>query len=197
MGRLEGCRDERQHRALSSSSPSFETLAVLAPQDEVAILGRSRRLPTLLFALMLTLFATPTLAVQPDEILKDAGLETRARALSQGLRCLVCQNQSIDDSDAALARDLRVLLRERLTAGDTDAQAMDFIVSRYGNFVLLKPPFHWNTALLWLSPLLLLALAGGGFWRYLRHHQQSPAPTPLSSQDEARLNQLLQDGSNQ
>jgi len=146
---------------------------------------------------MLTLFATPTLAVQPDEILKDAGLETRARALSQGLRCLVCQNQSIDDSDAALARDLRVLLRERLTAGDTDAQAMDFIVSRYGNFVLLKPPFHWNTALLWLSPLLLLALAGGGFWRYLRHHQQSPAPTPLSSQDEARLNQLLQDGSNQ
>ena len=143
---------------------------------------------------MLTFLATPALAVQPDEILKDAGLESRARSLSQGLRCLVCQNQSIDDSDASLARDLRILLRERLTAGDTDAQAMEFIVSRYGNFVLLKPPFHWNTALLWLAPLLLLGLAGGGFWRYLRRHQETPAPSPLSTEDEARLAQLLEDG---
>ena len=149
-----------------------------------------------LFALVITLLANPAIAVQPDEILKDKGLEARARVLSQGLRCLVCQNQSIDDSDATLARDLRILLRERLTAGDTDQQAVDFIVVRYGNFVLLKPPFHWNTALLWLSPLLLLGVAGAGFWRYLRHHQSSPPPAALTSADEARLAQLLEDGPN-
>ena len=116
----------------------------------------------------LLLAAAPSHAVLPDEILKDAGLEKRARALSQNLRCLVCQNQSIDDSDAPLARDLRVLVRERLTAGDTDAKAMDYIVARYGTFVLLKPPMQSNTLLLWLMPLLLLAGAVIGFRRHLR-----------------------------
>jgi len=142
--------------------------------------------------LLLSLLATfPAAAVQPDEMLRDPVLEARARALSQGLRCLVCQNQSIDDSDASLAHDLRVLLRERLTAGDSDRQAVDFIVARYGNFVLLKPPLEWNTAVLWLSPLLLLLIAGAGFWRYLARHKAEPAPVPLSAEDEARLAPLL------
>ena len=124
----------------------------------------------------------------PDEILKDAALEARARSLSQQLRCLVCQNQSIDDSDAPLARDLRVLVRERLTAGDTDAQAMDFIVARYGTFVLLKPPVQSNTLLLWLMPLLLLAVAVVGFRRHLGAGGGATAATtaPDLSADEAR-----------
>jgi len=146
--------------------------------------------------LLLSLLATfPAAAVQPDEMLRDPVLEARARALSQGLRCLVCQNQSIDDSDASLAHDLRVLLRERLTAGDSDRQAVDFIVARYGNFVLLKPPLEWNTAVLWLSPLLLLLIAGAGFWRYLARHKAEPAPVPLSAEDEARLAPLLSEKS--
>ena len=102
-------------------------------------------------------------AVQPDEMLTDPALEARARALSQELRCMVCQNQSIDDSDAPLARDLRVLVRERLTAGDSDQQVLDFLVARYGEFVLLKPRFRWHTALLWLDRRL--ACCSAGRWR--------------------------------
>ena len=102
---------------------------------------------------------TPSLAVQPDEILTDAGMESRARAMSAQLRCLVCQNQSIDDSNAPLARDLRLLVRERLQAGDSDQAVMDYVVARYGEFVLLKPPFNAATLLLWLTPLLALLAA--------------------------------------
>jgi cytochrome c-type biogenesis protein CcmH len=110
---------------------------------------------------MMLLAAGPTHAVQPDEILPDAALESRARAISQDLRCLVCQNQSIDDSNAPLARDLRVLVRERLSAGDSDRQVVDFIVARYGEFVLLKPRLNWHTAILWATPpsVLLISLA--------------------------------------
>ena len=136
----------------------------------------------------------PAAAVQPDEMLTNPALEARARALSQNLRCLVCQNQSIDDSDATLARDLRILLRERLTAGDTDQQAMDFIVARYGNFVLLKPPLKASTLVLWLGPGLLMLTAGFGFFRYLRRRQVAPAPPAFSPEDDARLAQLLKDG---
>src|ERR1700674_1562311 len=96
--------------------------------------------------------AAPLHAVQVDEILPDPALETRARAISHDLRCMVCQNQSIDDSEAPLARDLRLLVRERLKAGDADAQVLDFLTARYGEFVLLKPPLTWHTALLWLAP---------------------------------------------
>lgn len=103
--------------------------------------------------------ATAALAVQPDEILKDPAQEARARTLSSELRCLVCQNQSIDDSDAPLAKDLRILVRERIVAGDSDAQVKDFLVQRYGAFVLLKPPLSISTLVLWLTPLLLF-LAG-------------------------------------
>ncbi len=113
-------------------------------------------------------FSAPSLAVEPDEVLPDAAQETRARDLSQHLRCVVCQNQSIDDSNAPLARDLRVLLRERLKAGDSDKAAIDFIVARYGNFALLKPPVQLNTLLLWFGPGLVLLLAFTGYWVMIR-----------------------------
>ena len=110
-----------------------------------------------LIFLLMTLTA-PVFAVTPDEILKDPTLEARARHISQGLRCMVCQNQSIDDSDAPLAHDLRLLVRQRLEAGDSDGQAVDYIVARYGDFVLLKPPVEFDTLLLWgLPPAALLA----------------------------------------
>jgi cytochrome c-type biogenesis protein CcmH len=108
---------------------------------------------------MALLAASPLRAVQVDEILPDPALESRARAISHDLRCMVCQNQSIDDSEAPLARDLRLLVRERLKAGDTDRQVVDYMVARYGEFVLLKPPLAWHTAMLWAAPLLAL-LAG-------------------------------------
>ncbi len=137
--------------------------------------------------------ATPALAVQPDEILKDATLEARARSLSHGLRCLVCQNQSIDDSDAPLARDLRLLVRERLTAGDSDEAVIQFVVSRFGDFVLLKPPLRRSTLLLWLMPLLIFSAA---LWTVLssyRAQQQdrTPAAAKLTAKEEAALSKAL------
>ena len=124
---------------------------------------------------VLALVSPAALAVQPDEMLSDAALETRARTLSKELRCMVCQNQSIDDSDAPLARDLRLLVRERLQGGDSDSQVINFLVARYGEFVLLRPRLAWHTALLWLGPPVLL---GGGlslFDRRLRIGAPKPA----------------------
>lgn len=134
-------------------------------------------------------FAAPAHAVLPDEQLKDPMLEARARALSAQLRCVVCQNQSIDDSDAALAHDLRVLLRERLQAGDTDDQAVGYIVARYGSYVLLKPPFDGRTLALWIAPGLFLL--GGGAWvtRYLAERRGAPAA--LSEEERRRAADLL------
>lgn len=139
----------------------------------------------------------PCRAVLPDEILQDGVLESRARTLSQELRCVVCQNQSIDDSNAPLARDLRILLRERLQSGDSDQQAVDFIVARYGNFVLLKPPFQWNTLLLWIGPLLMLLVAGLGFGRYVgASAAKSADASPLLSEKELeRAEMMLKEGS--
>ena len=130
------------------------------------------------------LMATSAFAVQPDEILKDPVLEARARSLSSGLRCLVCQNQSIDESDAPLARDLRLLVRERLSAGMSDAAVQAFVVARYGDFVLLRPPVNARTLLLWTSPLLIFGLAGFGLWR-MRRREGTPAVAGLSEEDEA------------
>ena len=146
-----------------------------------------------IIALFLTLvFAGPTLAVQPDEVLKDPALEARARSLSAHLRCLVCQNQSIDDSDAPLAKDLRLLVRERLVAGDSDAEVTTFLVNRYGEFVLLRPPFGTHTLLLWLTPLLLLTAAAAGIgWRLLAARGRSPASAPLSHDEQRRLTRIL------
>jgi cytochrome c-type biogenesis protein CcmH len=142
--------------------------------------------------LLASLAAPPAVAVQPDEILGDATLEARARALSRDLRCMVCQNQSIDDSDAPLARDLRVLVRERLTAGDSDEQVKDFLVARYGEFVLLKPPFEWHTALLWLTPLLALLAGAVAIFAAIRHRPAgAPTPVPLSPDEERRLGEVI------
>lgn len=131
-------------------------------------------------------------AVTPQEKLADPALEARARAISAQLRCLVCQNESIDESDADLAHDLRLLLRQRLTAGDSDDQARQFIVDRYGSFVLLKPPFEPATALLWATPALLLAGgAGGALW--LRRRPRAEAPAPLSADERQGLDALLKE----
>ncbi len=148
------------------------------------------RLAILLAALIL---ATPVLAVDPDEILKDPVLEDRARALSAQLRCLVCQNQSIDDSDADLAKDLRVLLRERLVAGDTDEQVLDFMVERYGSFVLLKPPLDPSTYILWFTPFLLATGAAVAVARTLAKRSKGSAQG-LSTEEEKELARILKEG---
>lgn len=136
-------------------------------------------------------------AVEPDEILKDQALETRARHISAELRCLVCQNQSIDDSNAPLARDLRILVRERLKAGSTNQQVLDYIVARYGEFVLLKPRFAPHTLVLWLAPLIVLAggivLARSAF-RSGRQADAAAKPEALTEEERLRLEQLLKDG---
>ena len=129
-------------------------------------------------------------AVEPNEILKDPVLEQRARALSQDLRCLVCQNQSIDDSNADLARDLRVVVRERLTAGDTDKQVMAFVVARYGEFVLLKPPVNARTSLLWSGPALVLLFGAIGLVLWFRRRGSATAGG-LSADEEKRLAVLM------
>jgi cytochrome c-type biogenesis protein CcmH len=147
----------------------------------------------LALALLLCL-AIPAHAVRPDEMLKDPVLEARAREIGQELRCLVCRNQSIDDSDADLAHDLRVLVRQRLTAGDTDQQVTDYIVSRYGDFVLLKPPFKLDTWVLWLGPGLVLLAGLWGLGRYMRRQAGMSGPPPLSADEDRRLAKILKDG---
>ena len=144
-----------------------------------------------LVALLPVLFAAPAHAVKPDEMLDDPALEARARAISEGLRCMVCQNQSIDESDADLARDLRILVRDRLKAGDSDQQVVDYIVSRYGEFVLLKPRFDLRNALLWATPALLLAIGGIALIRSVRSRRKVDTQ-PLTDAEEAELNTLLQ-----
>ncbi len=143
--------------------------------------------------LILALLATPLWAVQPDEVLEDPVLEQRARELSKGLRCLVCRNESIDESNASLARDLRLLVRERLVAGDTDAEAVDFIVDRYGEYVLLRPQVTGANWLLWAAGPLMLLLAGGGGLLYLRRRQaaRDGGAEALSAEERARLEEIL------
>ena len=135
-------------------------------------------------------------AVQPDEVMSDPARESRARDLSRELRCMVCQNQSIDDSDAPLARDLRLLVRERIASGDSDAQVIDFLVARYGEFVLLKPRFNARTLLLWLLPPLALAGGGLALWVNMRRRSAASASEDdslikLTADEEARLERLL------
>ena len=141
------------------------------------------------FLLCFLLLVTPAYAVQPDEILKDAKLEQRARDLSTGFRCLVCQNQSIDESDAPLAKDLRILIREHLTKGDSDAQIRDFVVARYGEFVLLKPRLTARTAILWATPFLII-LVGLAFIMRRRTISGQNAESALTKAEQAALRDI-------
>jgi cytochrome c-type biogenesis protein CcmH len=146
----------------------------------------------LLTAAALAVLAGPAAAVDPDEQLKDPKLEARAHALSKTLRCVVCQNQTIDDSDAALAHDLRVIVRERIAAGDTDEQAVAYLVARYGSFVQMKPPLRADTVALWFGPLAVLLVGGVGAAVYMRGRAQARGPA-LSAAEEAEAASLLQD----
>jgi cytochrome c-type biogenesis protein CcmH len=156
-----------------------------------------RKLVAILLALLMVAFAASAArAVQPDEIMSDPAMEARARDLSRELRCMVCQNQSIDDSEAPLARDLRLLVRERIAAGDSDAQVIDFLVARYGEFVLLKPRLKPHTLLLWLLPPLALAGGGLALWAHSRRRSKSaalqdPSLFKLTAEEEARLERLM------
>lgn len=131
-------------------------------------------------------------AVQPDEMLADPGQEARARAITRELRCVVCQSESIDDSNADIARDLRLMVRERIVAGDTDAEVLDYVVDRYGEFVLFRPPFAWRNAALWLAgPAIFLVGAGLAFGFVLRRGRAVPRPVaPLSDEERARLREI-------
>lgn len=146
----------------------------------------------LMFTAALLFSLTNAFALNPDEVLSDPQLERRAREISAGLRCMVCQNESIDDSNAELARDLRILVRERLTAGDTDKEVRDFVVARYGEFVLLRPRLSANTLLLWGFPIVIL-LIGGGTLLFSLRRRKVIAPEPLSGEEKARLSKILDD----
>src|SRR5258707_1885648 len=159
--------------------------AVLRWRDWVRILPAA-------IAVGIVLIAVPAHAVRPDEMLADPALEARAREISRELRCLVCRNQSIDDSDADLAHDLRVLVRERLKSGDSNEQTIGFVRARYGDFVLLRPPFATGTALLWGGPLLVLLLGGVAVARLYRR-RDVPVP-PLSAEERQRLSAVLGEG---
>jgi len=152
--------------------------------------------PVLLALLLFAAAAGTARAVEPGERLANPVLEARARAISQELRCLVCQNESIDDSNASLAHDLRVLLRQRIAAGDTDRQVIQYIVARYGQFVLLKPPVEPATYALWFGPAALLLVAGAGTLAYLRRHRpgRDAGPAPLTAAERQRVEELLREG---
>ena len=149
----------------------------------------------LFVALWIALLSLPALAVEPDEVLADPVLESRARDLSAEVRCMVCQNQSIDASDAPLAKDLRILVRERLTAGDSNNEVLSFLVARYGEFVLLKPQFSIGNAILWLTPIAMLLIGGGFAVLTLRRRKtQAKADVPLSDAEHAALKKILSQG---
>ena len=154
------------------------------------MIGRGLTLLLLWLAL-----ALPAPAVQPDEVLDDPALEARAREISKDLRCLVCRNESIDESNADLARDLRILVRERLVAGDSNQEVLDYMVDRYGEYVLLRPPFSWKNAALWLAAPVLLLIGGGVALAFVRQRRRkvptAPAETELSPEEAARLERLL------
>lgn len=150
-----------------------------------------RRAPGPLLALLLALLALPAFAVEPGEMLKDPALEARAREIGQALRCVVCQNQSIDDSAAEVARDMRRAVRERLVAGDSNGQVFDYMVARYGDYVLLKPPFKLGTLVLWLGAPLLLLLASAAIMLAALRRRATQPPPPLSDEERERLRSLL------
>jgi cytochrome c-type biogenesis protein CcmH len=184
-------RAKRASRANPHPNPSPAGEGGPTPTTQSHVAPALRRKLLLLLLPLLASLASPALAVQPDEVMKDPALETRARALSSELRCLVCQNESIDDSEAPLARDIRVLIRERIGKGESNDSVRAYLVSRYGDFILLKPPFKPETLLLWLSPVLTLGL---GVTAALYARRRAPSATPrLSEEEEGRLAALTAD----
>ncbi|MGQ0564773.1 MAG: cytochrome c-type biogenesis protein [Gemmobacter sp.] len=152
--------------------------------------GACKHAPTIL-AFAVALWAAVAGAVEPDEVLADPVLESRARALSRELRCVVCRTETIDESDAAIARDLRLLLRERLVAGDSDPQVLEFMVARYGEYVLLKPPARGANLVLWLAGPLMLLAGGGIALAWLRRRTAAEPAAPLTPEEERRLEEIL------
>ncbi|HBU14626.1 MAG: cytochrome C biogenesis protein CcdA [Rhodobacteraceae bacterium GWE1_64_9] len=142
-------------------------------------------------SLCLALLAAPAVAVQPDEVLSDAGLEARARLISRDLRCPVCQSENIDDSNADISRDLRLLVRERLVAGDTDAQVIDYVVDRYGEYVLFNPRARGSNLALWLAGPAMLLVGGGLAFGYLRRRKAEVTAAGLTQEEETRLREIL------
>jgi cytochrome c-type biogenesis protein CcmH len=176
---------------LDRATKTAPTREVLTPRSSR---GATKRAWWALAALLLLLAAPASAATNPDEMLKDPAQEARARALGRELRCLVCQNQSIDDSDADLARDLRRVVRERIVAGESDGEILGFLKDRYGEFVLLRPPVQPSTYLLWFGPAAVLLLGGGlvaAFYRGRRQGPEAAAPEQLSREERARLKRLL------
>lgn len=149
-----------------------------------------RHLLTIVLCLMC--LSAPSLAVQPDEVLDDPALEARARALSQDLRCVVCQNENIDSSNAPLARDLRIVVRERLLAGDSDDEVLDYVVARYGEFVLFRPRFEGRNIVLWLTPLLAVVLGAGLLFAFFRSSSASSKVKPLTAEEQAKLKSIME-----
>ncbi len=144
-----------------------------------------------LLVILCLLLAFPATAIDDREQLADPALEARARTLFKEVRCVVCQNQSIDDSEADIARDLRIIIREQIDDGRSNKEILSFLTARYGDYVLLEPPFRMSTLLLWISPLLLLLAGGGLAWMALRRRPQIAAPAPLSAEEQARLDALM------
>jgi len=166
---------------------------LIRPDGHLLPEGRRGVWPVLRLFLLLAAFLAPlpAFAVNPDEVLADPAMETRARTLSAELRCMVCQNQSIDDSNAELAKDLRLLVRERITDGDSDEQVLDYIVSRYGEFVLLKPRFSIRTVLLWGAPVVLILAGGISMLVFARRRVGKPTGSRLTADEQAKLDELL------
>ncbi len=182
-----GCR---AYRAVGEVPRSIGRVRGAPPPYPPPRGGRVRTAFLASLVFVFTALAVPAHAVQPDEILPDPALEQRARELSAELRCMVCQNQSIDDSNAPLARDLRLLVRERLVAGDSDEEVLSFLVDRYGEFVLLKPSFSGHTLLLWLAAPAVLIAGGLIAWGVVGRNRRRPEAAPLSAEEEAELARL-------
>jgi cytochrome c-type biogenesis protein CcmH len=178
--------------AQNSDAPPPIVMAGLDERGSVGLASLSRIITGVTVLLLCLMSAAH--AVEPDEKLADPALEARARGLTAELRCVVCQNQSVDDSDAPLAKDIRVLVRERITAGDTDEEVIDYIVARYGRFVLLKPPLSGDTVMLWFGPGVLLVLGLALAYLYVRRLNRAPlAPQPLSPAEEDAVKRIIEE----
>ena len=184
------CHPEAEGRGIFSIAGKIPRCARDDTSNGRGSTGWLRALSVLFLSLLLSL---PALAVEPSEMLSDPALEMRAREISRELRCVVCQNESVDDSPAEVARDIRRAVRERLVAGDTDRQVLDYMVARYGDYVLLQPPFKTRTLILWLGTPLVLLLGAVGLWFAARRRAAMLGPEPLNEAEKERVDLILRD----